>query len=74
MELGFAIALVIGLTQVVKKMRFIADRYIPFVALILGVAVVTMLEASVTGITIASGIVVGLSSMGMWSGSKTILK
>lgn len=73
MELPLALAFVIGLSQIVKKTRLIADRYFPFIVLIIGIAVSSLLEAGFDYLIVSNGIMFGLISMGMWSGSKTIL-
>jgi hypothetical protein len=73
-EITIAIAMVIGLTQVIKKTRLLADRYTPLVALFLGVAVSSLVNKGFTPDIVFSGIIVGLSSMGMWSGTKNTIK
>lgn len=67
-----SIAVVTGLTEVLK--RVIGDtRFAPLIALILGVAI-AFLIAPAPGFreVILDGIITGLSSMGLYSGSKTV--
>jgi hypothetical protein len=71
---GFpAVAIVIGLTQVAK--RFISDRYIPLVAILLGVTLVSVVVIPYwTTEALIKGLVVGLTASGLYSGAKTTLK
>lgn len=69
-------AVVVGLVEAVKKVG-VQDRIIPIVALIIGVAV-SMLGAELIGLKswqeiVITGLVLGLSSMGLYSGAKSII-
>lgn len=71
---GFpAAAIVIGLTQICKK--FVADRFIPVISVVLGIILVALGTFPIfTAKTVVVGIVVGLVASGLWSGTKkTIL-
>ena len=71
---GFpAVLITIGLTQVAKK--FIEDRWIPIVAILFGIGLVSISVWNYwTPEAIVKGIVVGLISCGSWSATKrTIL-
>ena len=61
-------ALVLGLTEVVKRLG-LPRKMLPLFAVVLG-AGVAMLASGVTTTAILNGIVAGLSSMGLYSGTK----
>lgn len=66
-------AVVIGLTQVLKTIG-LPKRLVPIV--VLAVAVILTVIAAFfanTASVILTGLVIGLSSMGLWSGTKTTL-
>lgn len=65
------LAAIIGLTQVLK-MSGIPKTWIPITTLALGVCAIYLTEG-VTGTTTILGIMVGLMSMGLWSGTKTTI-
>lgn len=70
-ESATAIALVLGLVQVIKTLG-INERYLPLIAVLVGV-VVSALIAGVLASSILPGIAYGLMAMGLWSGGKTTL-
>ena len=72
METAFVIAIVIGLTQVFKMFGF-NDRFTPFFAIVAGIGVTFVSTAGGVGEQVLWGIVAGLSAMGLWSGSKTVI-
>jgi hypothetical protein len=67
-----SIAVVTGLTQVLKGVMG-DTRFAPLIALILGVAIAFLITPT-PGLreVILDGIITGLSSMGLYSGSKTV--
>ena len=69
---SFILALVIGLVQVAKK--YMSKRWLPLLALVLGILLFFLRDyqiiSKVWGQDIFLGLVVGLSSMGLWSGTK----
>lgn len=71
-DLGFITAIVIGLTEVVKKAG-LNSRYAPLVALLLGVGV-SFLFAAVSKESVVTGIVAALSAMGLYSGTSATLR
>jgi hypothetical protein len=62
--------LIIGLTQALKGI--ITKRYIPIMALTVG-AVLGSLALGFTANGVITGIISALVSMGMWSGTKTVI-
>ena len=68
METVSTMALVLGLTEVVKRLG-LPRKMLPLFAVVLG-AGVAMLASGVTTTAILNGIVAGLSSMGLYSGTK----
>lgn len=66
------IPLVIGLVQVIKMLG-VSKRLIPVVTIFIGVAMAIALNNGVYAYpVIISGIVAGLSAMGLWSGTKAV--
>jgi len=68
-----AVAMTVGLTEVVKRTNILSERYTPLVSLFIGVAV-TLLLTSLDLSTIPLGIIAGLSASGLWSGVKHTIK
>ena len=62
------VPVVIGLTQVVKDTKFVDKRFIPAVAVLLGVALAWFL-----GNSLVDGVVMGLMSTGLFSAGKQIV-
>jgi hypothetical protein len=69
-EIGVAIAVVIGLLEVVK-IAGLPTRFVPLSGLILGSGISFLFPAETIGLTILSGLVIGLSACGLYSGVKT---
>ena len=70
-EITVLVSLVTGLTEAVKRTfgDNLKERVVPVVAIILGV-----LLSILAGRGILDGVVVGLMSMGLYSGGKTVLQ
>lgn len=66
------IPLIVGIVAAIKKAG-LNSKYAPLVAMLLGVVVVS-LELGLTSDAIVTGIVIGLSASGLWSGGKTLIK
>lgn len=64
------VPVVMGITTVLKN--FIDSRYSPIVALALGVAGSFLFPGATLAATIVSGIVVGLTASGVYSGVKSV--
>ena len=72
METTILIAIVVGLTEVIKRSAGINTRYIPLVSLALAIGLAFLgAEAPVSNI-IFTGIIVGLSASGLYSGGKAV--
>lgn len=72
-SMAVLVAVIIGLTQV-AKMAGLPSKYAPLLAIIFGVLGTLSLSLfSVTANTIIAGLVVGLMSMGLYSGTKTTI-
>lgn len=66
------VPLVIGLTALAKL--YVPSRWAPVIAIGLGLAGAFLFPAATMGLTIVSGIVVGLTASGLYSGVKSIIK
>ena len=65
------VALVIGITQIIKETRKVSKQWIPVIAI--GIAVTFNLVSGLAGSNlIFDGITAGLMAVGMWSGVKRI--
>jgi hypothetical protein len=75
LEIGVLIALVVGLTEVGKKLG-IPSRFLPLLALLLGVGVNFVLKflGIEYGELLLGGLVAGLSAIGLYSGTKATLE
>jgi len=72
---GFPVTLIIiGVIQAIKKGFNINKRWIPIISVLLGVAVmiIGMWETLTIG-AVLQGVVLGLVSCGLWSGTKTVI-
>jgi hypothetical protein len=73
MEITIAIALTVGLTEVLKRSFNIKARYAPALSLIIGVGIIFLGDSPVSE-SIIAGIIVGLSASGLYSGTKATLQ
>jgi hypothetical protein len=73
MEISIAIALVIGVTEVIKRAFKLKSRFAPAVSLILGVSIMFLGDFPIKE-TLISGMTVGLMAGGLYSGVKATLK
>jgi len=64
------VPIVIGLTALIKM--YIGTRFAPLVSLMFGIFASFMFPASTFGLTVLSGIVIGLSASGLYSGVKSV--
>lgn len=61
------VAVTTGLTEAIKRGLKLKSRFVPLLALILGVILVLIANlTSITSLTIVTGIAVGLSSSGLY--------
>jgi hypothetical protein len=75
MEITIIVAVIIGLTEVIKRALGINKRYIPLVAILLGLGLAFLnRQGMALDITIMTGIVAGLTSMGLYSGTKSVVE
>ena len=65
------VGLIIGLTQIIKETGKVSKQWIPFVAIFFGVLINLMSGWAGADIVIG-GIIAGLISMGMWSGTNRV--
>jgi hypothetical protein len=65
-------AIVLGLTQVFKQFDF-PKRFVPIFAIVMGILISFIATAGGVGEQALSGIVVGLMSVGLYSGGKTVI-
>jgi len=73
-ELSVIIALVIGLTEVAKRALKLPKKFIPLTSLIIGliVSLICAFDGIVSSV-ILSGIIAGLSAVGLYSGVKNTI-
>ena len=75
--LGIQIALVIGLNEVIKRsvMKECHYRYIPLLALVLGMGMAFISRQTETvAQTVTNGLIIGLSSVGLFSAVKNTVE
>lgn len=66
------IPVVIGLTQVVKKVG-LSNRYAPLASLVFGLLGAFLLGGEATEVILA-GVIVGLSASGLYAGTKAMVR
>lgn len=71
-EFGILIAVTVGIVEVLKRAK-VSSRFLPLCALVIGVCL-SIMAIDVSTHTIMTGLVVGLSSMGLFTGTKTTIK
>ena len=72
LETTTIVAIIIGLTEVIKRTFGITKRYQPIIALALGLAYVIGLSDLGIQEAIFTGIMAGLSASGLYAASKTV--
>jgi len=74
-ELALVIAVVIALTELVKRLEIIPVKYLPALSLVLGlVAGIFYVDASTIQDKIMFGLMIGLSAAGLFDQTKIIKK
>lgn len=74
MEQTILIAIVVGLIQAIQLAFKLPSRFKPILSLALGIGLAFLgVEGSVSNI-IFSGIIIGLSASGLYSGAKAVVK
>ena len=68
LDAGSLMAIVMGVVQVIKQLK-INDRFIPVLALLVGIGA-SVLFFGITGGAVLQGLVMGLATMGLWSGTR----
>lgn len=73
MEINFAlfVALTVGITEVIKRISPLAGKFIPLIALFIGVLL--SFSGGITVLNLLQGLVIGLTASGIWSGTKHLL-
>jgi hypothetical protein len=66
---GGLVVLIIALCQFLKNLTFVNSRYIPLIAILLGV-LGSFAVGGVAWTQVAGGVLMGLSSVGLYSGFK----
>lgn len=75
LELSIAIAIVTGIVEAIKRAFAVNSRYAPLISLVLGLGIAFLFSAGLAlGEVIVSGLVIGLSASGLYSGGKAVLK
>jgi hypothetical protein len=73
MEISITIALVIGITEVIKRAFKLNSRFAPAISLLLGIGIMFLGEYPIKE-TLLAGLTVGLMASGLYSGTKATLK
>lgn len=69
---GTAVALTVAIVQMLKTM--VPNRQLlPILALIVGVASVTLVNQDFTANGVLEGVIAGLTAMGLWTGTKVAI-
>ena len=74
LSFGTLTALTIGLTEVIKR-GGMPDKFIPLTAVVVGIILVALGDiTALTTLSVISGVAVGLSAIGLFSGVKNTIK
>lgn len=73
LETTIAIAIVVGVTEVIKLALKVPSRFIPAVSLILGIGVMFLGDLPLKELLV-TGIVIGLSASGLYRGVEKTIK
>lgn len=68
------VPLVIGLTQLVKTYKYIPKRFVPLFAVVASVGGVALLSDGSLSQIVVQGLLVGLSSVGLFNASRTTIE
>ena len=68
LDFGLLVAIVLGLTQILKQ-TFVGSKLVPFIALLIGVGTSFLFEG-ISTTAVITGLVASLSAMGLFSGGK----
>ncbi len=71
-SLSLSIAAVMGIVEAIKKAG-LPSKYAPLVSLALGIAASFLVPGDTVGSTVFTGVVIGLSASGLYSGTQTVL-
>lgn len=75
LEISIAIAVVAGVVEAIKQGFAINSRYAPVISIVLGLGTSFLFaEGLILGEVIVTGVIIGLSASGLYSGGKTVLK
>lgn len=72
METAIIVAIVVGLTQIFKSFGW-SEKLTPVFALLAGIGITFVGGGNGIGEQVLQGIIAGLTAMGAWSGTKTII-
>jgi len=72
METTILIAVVVGLTEVIKRATNLSSRFAPLVSLVLAIGLAFLGATGPISNIIFTGIIVGLSASGLYSGAKAV--
>lgn len=73
LELPVVVALIIGLTEVIKRATGLESRYIPIVSLLLSLTFYVVFGDVPLKEELYMGVIAGLTSVGLFSGVKNTL-
>lgn len=73
-DFATAVAVIVGVIEVIKRASGLNTRYVPLLAVILGIITYIFLGDSDIVENILTGIIVGLSSIGLYAGTKKTVK
>jgi hypothetical protein len=75
MQITIIVAIIVGLTEAIKRATGINKRYVPLIALVLGLALAFLnRQGMALDLTIMTGIIAGLTSVGLYSSTKNMVE
>lgn len=70
--MSLSVAAVMGIVEAIKKAG-LSSKYAPLAALALGIGAAFLVPSETLGVTVFTGVIIGLSACGLYSGSQTVL-
>jgi len=73
-ELTAIVAIIVGVTEAIKRTGYLPAKFAALVAIVLGVGAMFIVGDGEAGTKVFEGIIAGLSAAGLYSGTKATLK
>ncbi len=73
-ELTTAVAVIIGISEIIKEAKLVNAKYIPILNLAIGIIICLFLSSDTIEMSVFEGLIAGLTASGLFSGTKNIVQ